>query len=149
MKTVIFCCLFVLMASCIISCSKSSGSPQGDAQGSNLIGKWSVVNDTIANVNNYYFLEGGIGYEPDPGNYIGSPADYYDFRSTGIVYVHENGFTDSSGYQLIGDTILVIPAKIEFDSASIISLTANSATIRGIQHSPNGGQITETLFLKK
>lgn len=132
----------------LTACKKSSNTNNNNNTNSNttmIVGRWSIVNDTLSN-NNY---TNDQGY-PVPGNYIGVPADYWEFLENGQVKVHGNNHDDSSTYQILPDGRLDVAGKADFKNALIEDLSAHSCTIYGSDtSSTNGGFIIETLNLKR
>ncbi len=66
--------------------------------------KWSIVSDTVANTNNYYFMSGGDAFYPPSGNYIGGPNDYLTFNTNGSTSGSEDGVSAMGSYQLLVDS---------------------------------------------
>jgi hypothetical protein len=147
MKPVLLVLLVFLGLSCIIpSCQKSSNNSTGSQDSvMALTGKWSIVSDSLANINNYTF-SGGY---PVPGFYTGVPADFWEFLQSGQLNVHENNNDYHSSFQLQPNHLIVIADKVEFKDAVIDTLTPHSCTIHGSDTSSNGGIVIEILILKR
>jgi hypothetical protein len=116
-----------------------------------ITGRWDVIKDSISNVGNFYFTQGGINYFPNGGIYFGVPADYWDFNSNGNLSLHENNNTYSNiPYHFAGNTRLYINQISEaYNDAFILQLNATNATFFWTNTSPNGGVYTRKLYLKK
>jgi hypothetical protein len=80
-----------LMFFCFVACKKQFG------EGANITGTWRVATDSTFT---------GVGVSSMPYNYQGQPADYFDFRADGHVYIRENNVLDTFSYQLSADTNL-------------------------------------------
>lgn len=138
MKIIILLTLsFTIFGILAVSCSKPTPLPV-------IYGRWSVINDTLSNTNDFYISAGS----PVPGNYIGSPGDYYDFEPGGVLNLHENNQSYSTTYQLLPDNKISIP-KVEFTMGTIEVFTAHNLSIYGTDTSSNGGVVVETLNLKR
>jgi hypothetical protein len=145
------------------SCSKSSAKPpvtsdsttrtQPDSNGTvpadSVIAKWTVVEDTVANTNSYFFDQGGFPYYPNSGNYTGGANDYLTLQTGGTYTGSENGIAGAGTYQLLQARGISISSRPALTKAKITALTATTLTISGSDMSSNGGVLTETLYLKK
>ena len=165
MKNLLFATL--LLCGCYLflpSCSKSSARPpanpdtttpptQPDSTGlvaaDSVIAKWTLVEDTVANTNNYFIDEGGFPYYPASGNYTGGAGDYLNLQAGGIYTGSENGVTGGGTYQLLQTRGISISSRPALADAKITALTDTTLTISGSATSINGGTLTETLYLKK
>jgi hypothetical protein len=116
-----------------------------------ITGRWSVIKDSVSNVGNFYFTQGGINYFPNPGTYFGVPADYYDFNVNGNLSVHENNNTfNNTPYHYAGNSRLYINQYSEaYRDAFILVLNSTNFTLFWTNTSPNGGVYTRKLYLKK
>ncbi|MBO9201297.1 MULTISPECIES: DUF5018 domain-containing protein [Niastella] len=112
-----------------------------------LLGKWSIIRDSVTNDGNFVMVEG----YPLPGVYFGVPADYYEFLSNGTLNIHEVGHTGNDfKYHLVPNSRLYFDYLSPiYNDAYILTLTFNRATIFWTQRSGNGGRYTRTIDLKK
>ncbi|HEY4148163.1 MAG TPA: hypothetical protein VGM41_04510 [Chitinophagaceae bacterium] len=162
-KSAVFLSL-LFMGSCLFfACNKSSDNPAtGGGTGtptdtiakapglsSLLLGKWMLVEDSVANVGSFYFTQGGIKYYPTPGIYMGGSADYINFLTDTTVTVTENGQTYNSAYKLYGSSKLVINTLLVYDTGRVVTLTANNATLDWSSSSANGGTYYKRVYLTK
>ncbi|HET6225807.1 MAG TPA: hypothetical protein VFF27_05980 [Bacteroidia bacterium] len=108
-----------------------------------ILGKWGIIKDSV--VNTGYYLQ-GCG-SPNPGVYIGVPADYCDFNADGKAYLFGNNNLSSSPYQ-------ILPGRIRFIGCAITEpaiqyLSATRLTLYWSYSNSSGGIYTQTLYLKK
>ena len=135
--------LFPTLFLSLVACQKNKPMTLGTPSVT-LVAKWQLVNDTLANINNYFVP---AGY-PVPGNYIGVPGDYWEFHSDGTVNWHGNRMDYASTYQLVNNH-LIVAQKTEFKYATLENLTAHTLTIYGSDTSSNGGIVFETVNLSR
>lgn len=115
-----------------------------------ILGRWSVLRDSVSNIGNFYYLDGGgTPHYIIPGVYLGTSSDYYDFRVNGIVYLYENGLTANSPYQILSNGKLDITGLSVYPPAEIRMLNENKAAFFWASTSPNGGQYARMLYLIK
>ncbi|WP_426668811.1 hypothetical protein ACPPVU_21585 [Mucilaginibacter sp. McL0603] len=91
--------LFVLSG--LFSCKKSNQSP---AVPTSIVGKWQLVNDSLVS---------GVGPIVTGSNYIGKNGDYFDFGTNNKVYIKEGANLDSSAYQVMSDSTVVLNVYAE------------------------------------
>ena len=99
MKKILIVLPFIMTVFFECSCSKENS-------GMNLlVGKWSIVNDSILNASSFLELGDTTRYS---GNCIGQPEDYFNFNSNGtliaLTNTAGNGFlsiTDSAKYNML------------------------------------------------
>ncbi|GEM_PF-3508599 len=106
--------------------------------------RWGVIKDSVTN-NNFNYPN---GLYPNPGVYIGVPADYYDFRDDGRVYMYENNNSDNAPYQILpnGRISLISFGNYNYE-CSILYLSTTKMTLFWDLTSANGGRYTRTLYL--
>jgi hypothetical protein len=116
-----------------------------------ITGRWSVIKDSVSNVGNFYFIQGGTTYIPNGGIYTGVPADYWDFNSNGTLAAYENGNGYSNiPYHFAGNGRLFINELSQaYNDAFILQLSTTNATLFWTNTSPNGGVYTRKLYLRK
>ena len=117
MKYIIAIALISTISISLISCKKSDASL--------IVAKWQIVNDSSS-------LSGaGISAFTNGHNYIGTPADYYDFRNDGTVYVKEGSNLDTMGYKVMGDSVINFYPDFTsgYYSLNITSITNNKLTL--------------------
>jgi hypothetical protein len=107
-RTVII-ALLLLMAFC--ACKKSSVSD------SDLVGQWSVVNDTT-------YLEGTAIFQGGSQNYIGVAGDYFKFTQDGNLYIKEGSTLDTAAYSFVASNKI----KLVFFTVGSTSFGPNGAT---------------------
>ncbi len=139
MKNIIFSICFLLVIAFVTSCHKTN------VQTNLLIGKWSIVNDSISLTD--------IPNGSDRGsNFIGTPTDYYDFFPNGNLYIKEGNSFDSAAYSMVGDSAVRITVfnyqGISFrpnggilGTFSITNLTRNMATLTSSGWTPGGYEL--------
>ncbi len=91
--------LFVLSG--LFSCKKSNQSP---AVPTSIIGNWHLVNDSLVS---------GVGPIVTGSNYIGKSGDYFDFETNNKLYIKEGANLDSSMYQIMSDSTIVLNVYAE------------------------------------
>lgn len=111
MKKIII--LTFIIAASMTACKKTETPPPAPS----LIGKWAVVNYQTKEWNN-----GTVVYDD---NYVGTSADYMEFKSDNTISFFLDGFGATVNYQLQPDNKVVING----DTYTIQSLTANNATL--------------------
>lgn len=111
MKKIII--LTFIIAASMTACKKTEIPPPAPS----LIGKWAVVNYQTKEWNN-----GTVVYDD---NYVGTSADYMEFKSDNTISFFLDGFGATVNYQLQPDNKVVING----DTYTIQSLTANNATL--------------------
>lgn len=116
-----------------------------------MTGHWQVLKDSVSNVGNFYFVQGGINYFPNSGTYFGTAADYWDFGSNGMLAMQENGNVFSNiPYHFAGNGRLFInQLSTTYNDAFIVQLNNNTYTLFWTNTSPNGGVYTRKLYLRK
>jgi hypothetical protein len=120
MKTLAQATLVLFLIAGLFSCTKTTG-----VEKTQIIGKWHIKNDSLAS---------GIGPNVTVKNYIGTDNDYFDFRTDNKLYIKEGASLDTSAYQVLSDsTIIINRFGITFNgvpqTSRIKSLIANSVTI--------------------
>ena len=90
----------IVITLAIYSCKKSDVTLQPT-----IVGKWNLVSDST-----YSFLAAGGTPTPTSHKYTGTPADYYNFTSTGKVYINNNGRIglDTANYQFTSANMVKI-----------------------------------------
>jgi len=73
--------------------------------------------------------------------YVGEPQDYFDFRNDGKIYRHLDNQTDTSVYQWISDTELLV----EEDTFMISVITNTQLQLRYLD-SLGGGSYFQNLY---
>jgi hypothetical protein len=116
--------LISLIAATIFSCTKTS--VQGPIS---IQGKWSLKLDSLAQ---------GVS-QPSPQystKYVGTAADYFDFRSDNKLYIKEGAKLDTFNYQLSTDSNIYIssPETSVYGIASSLNglikpISSNGASI--------------------
>lgn len=162
MKNVIF-LLLVLAGGFLVypGCKKSSSSPSDTNNSggstpktdsstyvsvSQLAAKWSIVSDTVTNVNNFTV----DFYEPPSRNYIGGPNDYISFTAAGVVSGTEDSVAIAGTYALGDDSTITLSMLPALSHAKITKITANALTIAGVNTAGNGNSsLSETIYLKR
>lgn len=116
-----------------------------------ITGRWILIKDSVSNIGNFYFVQGGINYFPNGGVYIGTTSDYWDFGSNGMLSVHENNNAVSNvPYHYSGnERVYINELSAAYNDAIILQLTNNSFVLYWTNTSPNGGVYTRKLHLKK
>lgn len=106
--------------------------------------RWGVIKDSVTN-NNFNYPN---GLYPNPGVYMGVPADYYEFKNDGRVYMYENNNYDNAPYQILpnGRISFTIFNNYNYEG-SILHLSANKMTLFWDLTSANGGRYTRMLYL--
>jgi hypothetical protein len=107
--------------------------------------RWSVQKDSVTNVGNFYYPDLS---SPIPGVYIGNANDYYDFNINGVVYYRENNNTGNVSYQVLANGRISFALPYTYECA-IQYLSSTKMTLFWSMTSPNGGQYTRTLYLKR
>ncbi len=133
-KLLLFTMLLATIA--ISSCSKDSAKPT-------LVGKWKVASSISK-----------LGTSSD--TYIGLPADYFDFKSNGILEYFVDGIEDTLEYTISGNTVTIEFTTISPINGNIVNsqqtytltLTATTATLYFTELS-NGVRYESTINLKK
>lgn len=144
--------VFILILFLISSCTKQNeDSHNSDPVNPNLqptsiiSGRWKVVNDSLANIGDYY--NGGF---PIPGNYIGNSSDFMDFKSNGEVNFKIYWYTGTCKYNLLSDSSISIQQfQPTMHKAKIINVTSTSLTLYGTDTSSNGGVLIKIINLKR
>jgi len=116
--------LVSLIAATIFSCTKTDAVLPASIQG-----KWSLKLDSVAQGVSTASLQYST-------NYVGTSADYFDFRSDNKLYIKEGAKLDTFSYQVNTDNNIYIssPETSEYGIASslngiIKTGSGNSATI--------------------
>ncbi len=120
MKTLTQSALMLFLIAGLFSCTKTTG-----VEKTQILGKWEIKNDSLAS---------GVGPYVTVKNYIGTTADYFDFRADNKLYIKEGARLDTSAYHVVSDSTIVINSfGITFngvpETSKIKSLTTNSVTI--------------------
>jgi hypothetical protein len=124
MKNLIIAVFVIFLISGLASCVKPMHCDPGMFSAT-IKGKWGIKNDSVVS---------GVGPNVTGTNYIGTDADYFDFRDDNNVYIKEGARLDTSAYQLVTDsTIIINKFGISFngvpETSRITALTSTSATI--------------------
>ncbi len=174
MKNLALVSLILLTGSLLSSCLKDSLSKPKDNGSSNttgtnpkdtttqpivpidpslLAGTWQVINDTSTTVP-WGIWEG----RPTTGsNYVGTPADYYKFNTSGNAYTLINGVIDTGNYTLSRDTLHIVYTYFNNQHQTggvynsfwtITNLTAHTATVTAQFVSPETAT-TSVTYLRK
>ncbi len=158
MKNILFCLLILAgVAGILPGCKKSTTKPEGSdsttttkvdsstyASVSLLAARWSIVRDTVTNVNSYTY----DSYVPSSRNYIGGPNDYLNFTAAGVVSGSEDGVSITGTYTLSANNGISLSMLPAFPNGKILALTANALTIAGTNGSGNSS-ITDTIYLSR
>jgi hypothetical protein len=96
-----------------VACNKKDSAPEAPS----LIHKWSLVNS------HYLEMDNGTVMEDD--NYIGTPADYVEFKSDNKFYSLVGGQKDTVDYQLLPNN----KVTIDGETYTIQELTMNSGKL--------------------
>jgi hypothetical protein len=105
--------LFILTG--LFSCTKNSESPIKNKSTvtthsnflttpTSIIGKWNLVNDSLV---------WGVGPNVTTTNYIGKSGDYFNFEANNKLYIKEGANLDSSVYQVMSDSTVVLDVNSE------------------------------------
>jgi hypothetical protein len=134
MRYIVAIIFIVLLSLMQISCRKDNSTNNTIAT---IVAKWNLVNDssgTIGSLNPIYNYS---------NNYIGAPADYYEFRTNGSVYIKEGINLDTMGYKIDSTVVSFYP---QFNSGhytlNIATLTDSSATLLLGTNPPSGANLT-------
>jgi hypothetical protein len=118
--------LVSLIAATLFSCTHNDLIPPASIQG-----KWSLKIDSVAEA-----VTGPTPITRYGTKYVGTAADYFDFRSDNKLYIKEGAHLDTFNYQLSTDSNVFIssPNTTEFGIASSLNgfikpISGNSATI--------------------
>ena len=106
--------LLAVITTFMISCKKEKPT---EPPAPSLIGKWAVVNYQTKEWNN-----GSVVYDD---NYVGTTADFMEFKSDNTISFFMDGFGATVNYQLQPDNKVAING----DTYTVQSLTANNATL--------------------
>lgn len=113
-------------------------------------GKWNIWKDSLSNINNFYITINGVPNFPISGVYVGTSADYWDFRTNGSLQIFENNNGYSATYQVLSNSKLSIPdLSVYYGNASIQLLDPHNATFFWSAEGANNSHYGRTLFLKK
>jgi hypothetical protein len=162
MKTTLFSLLFLVGVYGILpGCKKSNSGPgnKGDSSTTTnktdsstyvsvslLAAKWSIVSDTVTNVNNFSI----DFYTPPSRHYIGGPNDYITFTTAGVVSGIEDSVAIAGTYTLSANSGITLSMLPSMAHGTVTTLTANALTITGRNTSANGSSwLTETISLKR
>jgi hypothetical protein len=128
----------VMLAS---SCQKQNVQPITAIQSSplSIVAKWDLVKDSTSSQ---------LFGPPVTHVYVGTPDDYYDFRSDGECYIRENGAYDTLTYKIVGDTSVVFKDISSYPS-TINLLTNHSVRFNFALPQGPGGNSSRTVFLSK
>lgn len=107
----------IILSTFVIILFFGACKPDPEIAPPSLVGKWNVVN--------YQTKEWINGTVVSDDNYIGKPADYFDFKSDNTLSFNIDGFGLNVNYQLQTDSKVVING----DTYTIQTLTANNATL--------------------
>jgi hypothetical protein len=158
MKNILFCLLILAaIASILPGCKKSTTKPEeSDSTTTNkvdsstyapvslLAARWSIIRDTVTNVNGYTY----DFYTPPSRNYIGGPNDYLNFTAAGVVSGSEDSVSITGTYTLSANNSISLSMLPAFPSGKILTLTANNLIIAGTNGSGNSS-ITDTIYLNR
>jgi hypothetical protein len=115
MKNLILLILSLLIFTSLFSCTKNGESPLKNKSTvtthsnflttpTSIIGKWNLVNDSLV---------WGVGPYVTTTNYIGKSGDYFDFEANNKLYIKEGANLDSSVYQVMSDSTVVLDVNSE------------------------------------
>ena len=107
----------IILSTFVIILFFGACKPDPEIAPPSLVGKLNVVN--------YQTKEWINGTVVSDDNYIGKPADYFDFKSDNTLSFNIDGFGLTVSYQLQTDSKVVING----DTYTIQTLTANNATL--------------------
>ena len=125
----------MILAALGIGCGKNNGDGQVSIQK-----KWSLVSDSTYN---------GVGIVYQQSGHVGMPADYWDFRKDGHVYVKEGTSLDTMTYTLNSATSITISKFGWGGTSTIKTLTAHEAVIKSNEVIPPGGPNYRVLHLRR
>src|SRR5471030_2620643 len=109
----LFSSLFILTG--LFSCIKNSESQLKNKSAvtthsklltipTSIVGKWNLVNDSLV---------WGVGLNVTATHYIGKSGDYFDFGTNNKLYIKEGANLDSSVYQVVSDSTVVLDVNSE------------------------------------
>lgn len=108
--------------------------------------RWSIVRDTVTNVNNYTI----DFYTPPSRNYVGGPNDYVSFTTGGVISGSEDSVAITGTYTLSANKGIALSMLPALSHATITTLTSDSLTITGTATGGNGSSsLAETIYLKR
>ena len=155
-------CVYLLLASAFYSCKKESNNlsaTQIQNTGSNssttttspidttsIIGKWSMITDSVA-TQGYYTVG---GYTPITGKLKMYAGDYLEFTSVGSLNEVWYGqpYPYPCTYKIVSDSILITNnAYAPLDTAKI-RMTGHTLTITG-KNSTSSGSIVSVFYLTR
>jgi hypothetical protein len=113
-----------------------------------ITGRWHIIKDSLFDTPN--FVNSGGGH-PTPGVYIGTAADYWEFYANGFLDVHENNNSfNGIHYQVLPNNRLSVAGlDIDYDPATIETLTPNSAIFSWSKTLSNGERYFRRIFLSR
>jgi len=139
MKGLILIIIACYIVAGLISCKKSSANPPGQ-----IAGKWNIKVDSTAS---------GVGPVQSMNVYIGTSADYFDFRSDNKLYIKEGATLQTFAYkQVAGNkiTISMVGSTAIYENCFIDAVTPTSATINFFPQLLNpGGNTTKVVYLTR
>ena len=112
--------VFVLIASGLLSCKKSSGVNSSG----NIAGKWMIQKDSVTRA---------MGPGETGTNYVGTATDYFDFRTDKRLYTREGALLDTFTYTITSDTTLTlggVGASINLIPLHVFIKSLNATTVR-------------------
>lgn len=110
--------------------------------------RWNYIKDSSTNIGDYYFMEGGAPYSPNPGVYTGVPGDFVHFKTDGTVDIHANNQDYHSTYFLHPGNKIVISDLLVHDTGRVVQLNATHAVLDWSNTSPNGGKYFRRMYLQ-
>lgn len=116
-----------------------------------MTGRWMLIKDSVSNVGNFYFVQGGTNYYPNGGVYPGTAADYWDFGTNGMLSLFENGngFSNVPYHYAGNGRVFITQISAAYNDAFILQLNNTNFTLYWTNTSPNGGVYTRKLYLRK
>jgi hypothetical protein len=121
--------VYVIIFGCLVLClyaCKKPGCDPGMMGPAAIIGKWNIVVDSTST---------GAGSSNAFAIYTGEPGDYFDINANGYIYTKEGAKLDTSSYQLLSDSTVIIHSFVYFSgnatypTCHIKSINANTITI--------------------
>jgi hypothetical protein len=104
----VYAIIFGFLTLCLYTCKKGCGP--GMMGRASIIGKWNIVADSTS---------AGVGSANAFATYTGKPGDYFDITNNGYIYTKESAKLDTSGYQLLSDSTIIIHSFFYFSNNAI------------------------------
>jgi hypothetical protein len=116
LKNIIVAFSLAFLTVAVISCHKNN------VQTNPLLGEWNLINDT------------SVILSFNGTNYIGTPADYYNFTANGTLYIKEDTLLSGPTYTMLINNQVDIVYHLANDAEdhrtyNITNLTAHTATL--------------------